>query len=477
MRLRWVIVSHQLEFLRGLSSAKLVAILLGGATTTATTKSDYNHYTSKNGVAAGAELIVLGTPSHEAQLDSVLRQAGAGHPTRILFPEEGADTVASLAAAFINFNSSVYNDGDGSTTGAPGTLFSVATGSTLTIIVPDGSWAGARAVVAHIRARYLALNPCASSLRSLQLNHARVTAHTSPLIEALRAGAGRGRLTTLEACAMLLEELEDIVLPLATGNDSVGDSNGNGNSNSSRLCSYSASASLLYRGLDRLAARARAIMAPLVKLSSSRKLHAVGKDSDCNGAKSSSPSLVFTTSQIESWTCALQRVAASYKIPLAVRGVRHCHVCGTALATAVILPKHIRGRKHCAAVAHAYLITKSSDDGSVDASGFCGGNSLCGHSSDGGFDRKDHCHTQQQQQQQQQQQNQQQQQQQQQRKQQQLRLQHQQPISDEAASAVFEAHSTRILAQACIEPPDVAFVNLACRLGIAGADVSAWAKS
>ena len=69
--------------------------------------------------------------------------------------------------------------------------------------MPDGSWECARALVVELRRR------CAPhALRCVHLDAARVAAHTSPLLDALHPGAGRGRLSTLEACANALRILE-----------------------------------------------------------------------------------------------------------------------------------------------------------------------------------------------------------------------------------------------------------------------------
>ena len=65
--------------------------------------------------------------------------------------------------------------------------------------MPDGSWEGARALVSEFARR-------AVKVRYVALDAARVASHDSPLLGALHPGAGRGRLSTLEAVAMMLAE-------------------------------------------------------------------------------------------------------------------------------------------------------------------------------------------------------------------------------------------------------------------------------
>ena len=77
----------------------------------------------------------------------------------------------------------------------------------MTVVVPDGSWEHAHALVRALAVRRTALGLMPH--RYVRLADLTVEQHESPLIEALKAGAGRGRLSTLEACAMMLAEAEE----------------------------------------------------------------------------------------------------------------------------------------------------------------------------------------------------------------------------------------------------------------------------
>lgn len=75
----------------------------------------------------------------------------------------------------------------------------------LNIIVPDGSWECAKALVREIRKQVTSLQvPCVS------LDMTIVSIHHSTLIEALKEGQGLGRISTLEAIAIFLKQSGNI---------------------------------------------------------------------------------------------------------------------------------------------------------------------------------------------------------------------------------------------------------------------------
>ena len=90
----------------------------------------------------------------------------------------------------------------------------------VTVIVPDGSWEHVKAMVKSLVSR--AKVKYGNDLGCVRLVDSNVQAHTSPLIEALQKGQGTGRLSTLEACAIFVAELEDAIL--AHTEDVLGDS-------------------------------------------------------------------------------------------------------------------------------------------------------------------------------------------------------------------------------------------------------------
>ena len=128
--LRVVVVVHPTEFLRPTSTARVLA-----------------------GLGAAA-LLVYGCPAHDRQLDALL----AAEDVALLFPEDGADGPAALGGA-----------------------------RRPVVLVPDGPWACARALVAALDAR------AGRRLRRVALAPEAVAAHASRLLDALHPGAGAGQ--------------------------------------------------------------------------------------------------------------------------------------------------------------------------------------------------------------------------------------------------------------------------------------------
>ena len=228
---RLVLVAHPSELFRTTASAPLVPVLI-----------------------RRAAFAVWGV--HTATIDAALASGAA-----ILFPDEAADAI------------------DAETWRG-------------TIIVPDGSWARAQAVVAALdrRAAHLGLE----RVRRLALAEASLTSMHSPLVDALHAGSGRGRCSTAEAVALACRE---------GGDDEA--------------------AAVLTDAVERLAAKvAAALPRP--------------------------PSPRTRAYDETSWVAALSLPSTTAP---AVQGVRRCVVCGAGLARADALQAHVRGRRHRAAVA------------------------------------------------------------------------------------------------------------------------------
>ena len=127
-------------------------------------------------------------------------------------PLTPADTPATLGGAvnyLFNFLAAVApidideNAGATPVSGASGALLK---GERRTLVVPDGSWECARAVVRELRSRLARLGKPPAALPFVPLDDSKVKLHHSPLIEALKAGQGQGRISTLEACALFLRE-------------------------------------------------------------------------------------------------------------------------------------------------------------------------------------------------------------------------------------------------------------------------------
>ena len=174
--IHWVVVTHPTEFVRATSTAKIAARTLCGGATRDT-----------------CEWLLFGCKAHTHRLDELLTgNEGAVH---ILFPrkehcDEGGTSAAEAFAAF----SATASESKGKDEPAV---------KQWVVIVPDGSWECAKALVAEIQRR------AGRRIKLLELDRDRVAATTSQLIDALHHGSGCGRISTLEACAQLIEEAGD----------------------------------------------------------------------------------------------------------------------------------------------------------------------------------------------------------------------------------------------------------------------------
>ena len=331
-RLRWVLVTHPNEFLRSTSTAKLAVQLMGSGHTAARDDGDVS------------ELLVYGARCHSARLAAALSDPNV----RILFPAERPDeercsgggggggggatcqTVPELVAELSAKAEPPQAAPDlEPRAGAEPSACESQLRPTLTLVVPDGSWEAARAIV-HAMQR---LAPPASSerrpLRHVGLDERRIARHTSPLIEALRAGAGLGRISTLEACALFLDEA-------AAAGRTAEAAEGSALDDAARVLRP------LVRHIDRLSA----LPAP--------------RDPDPPPCPSSAADGV-----LQAWVRTLQAAArrcAASGVESHALGLRRCPVCGIALATPLNMTAHVVGRRHCEAVARAQPPPASTED-------------------------------------------------------------------------------------------------------------------
>jgi protein-L-isoaspartate(D-aspartate) O-methyltransferase len=318
-RIRFVVACHPLEFLRSTSSAKLAVQLLQGSAS----------------CACDGELLVIGAECHRALLDAAVRSSG---PTFVLFPGAAHETLtveqalasatAQLDTAHCNNTSSAdgdkSNDDDGKA--SQGTSDDDED-AVMTVLVPDGSWECARAVVRALKSRA----PDGSELRTVRLDDALVRAHFSPLIDALKPGQGAGRVSTLEAMAIFLSEVADanVVRPGSHAWD-----------------------------VDRTVPTAfMAGLAPLVE----HVLSASGRERDPGGGggDGGSRAAAHPRGLVQEWTEALraEAVTTSETVLAALpQGLRHCPLCHETLATPLRMPQHLLGRKHASEVAKRALL-------------------------------------------------------------------------------------------------------------------------
>ena len=201
-KIRWVIITHPSEFLRSSSTARLAAALLGSDhCTPATSRLDDMESETETEAetelfrSIDCELLVFGSARHEASLREVV---GSAVPPLVLFPLPAGQSETPAEA--LTCMRRVDRQSACTATGSEDA-------TTVTVLVPDGSWDCARALVRALIALRCSLTASngapGSPLRFIRLSDNLVAHHTSSIIDALRTGAGKGRLSTLEAMAMV----------------------------------------------------------------------------------------------------------------------------------------------------------------------------------------------------------------------------------------------------------------------------------
>ncbi|CAE7376005.1 GALNT10 [Symbiodinium natans] len=309
-QVHFALLCHPLEFLRSSSSGKLLPCVLG------------------------ADLFVFGVGAHADRLDEIIND----RRTHFLLPGDGSRSLEEWLSRPVPEDA------------APGKSDAENRRLPLILLVPDGSWEQVQALRSAVDRRRSADGlppvPC------LRLQEAAVQAFHSPLIDALKPGAGKGRISTFEACALFLREAEDVwPLPPGTWKNAL-------------------------RALEPMVeALRRTLFLP-------EPLEATG----------------VPTVALENAVRALQKVAPS--APLR-DGLRRCVVCGAAFATPLRMRDHLRGRRHCTAVALQHFRE-------------CGAAGYAGHPA----------------------------------------------VDDAEAQRIFTAFSTTPLSHCSAEPPDVALVML-----------------
>ena len=304
--LHWVMVVHPNEFLRSTSTVKIASRFL------------------ERLQGMSCEVLVYGFHQHQQRLDSILHEltsesaTARDHKTFILFPETEAPDSLSVSGSATTIEPSQPDLKQVSTTSICNPIIteertapdlpntkSKESGSKMTIIVPDGTWENARAIVSEIRRKV-----SHDQLPSFSLNPDIVGRNFSPLIETLKEGQGMGRITTLEACALLLSEV--IRQPNLPGDT-------------------------LLAGLDLLVEYINGTVDnPFDEKTYGR-----------------------SDEHFKKWTAEIQAVAQ--ELPTAVTatpvGLRRCPLCCEYLATPHRMQQHIRGRRHCSVVAHRFFLS------------------------------------------------------------------------------------------------------------------------
>jgi protein-L-isoaspartate(D-aspartate) O-methyltransferase len=276
----FTVVCHPNEYLRSTSSAKIAVRQM-----------------------ANSRMLVYGARTHRRHISDLAKE-DFGHRkvsdenlTYVLFPEgpkERTYTVEEMIQHIKGKSNGEEKDQLKSTATAQNTPRKIE----VNIIVPDGSWECCRSLVNDMER--LSCN----KIKYVTLNLESVKRFHSPLIEALKKGQGFGRISTLEACALLLKEMGD-------------------ETSSNRLLQA---------------------LVPLTNYVLEQKKKEV---------------LSFKKPRHYSqWLEHLRRASTtaveegSYNLPI---GLRRCTICQETLATPIRMREHVKGKKHCELVFRKYL--------------------------------------------------------------------------------------------------------------------------
>ena len=296
----------------------------------------------------------------------------------------------------------------------------------LTVLVPDGAWQSARVLALELlRMVDLELprmvgnaqggkqggkqggagggaGGSGGGARFVGLAGSRVAAHTSAVMEMLRQGAGRGRLSVLEACAMMRDEMQDeiemrgeiaaaqvagageaaqmaeaeaeavveaveaVAREVEAGSTEVAAveaREGVGGEGRAPVMARERSGEAgarVQRGLVPLIAclqtlheeERQAVEAEVTPEAAGDGRGGGGGGGVAGGGRGGGGG---AGGSLEAWVVALAaaaRRAAPHSYPV---GLRRCAVCGAALASPLRMQAHLEGRKHCEAVARRHL--------------------------------------------------------------------------------------------------------------------------
>ena len=292
---KFSVLCHPNEFLRSTSTSKIAVRVLGEEM---------------------AQMIVVGGGDEQkCRMETLIKHQkhkSSTSCTFLLFPSASSQNCSPA----ISVSEMFEQIKDSTTAFAP---CSNTSSNIINIIVPDGSWECCRAMVR-------VLERCGTDLQCVRLDPDKVECHRSPLIEALKSGQGQGRISTLEAIALFLQEAAETMETMEII-ETMGIEN----------CLKKRAEILLNQGLP-----------PLVHFVEVKKQTVTRSDTT---KKTTASSQIISKTIKKQWVAAL-RSAALKETSLAsflrdTFGLRYCCICGETLATPIRFVEHIKGKKHC----------------------------------------------------------------------------------------------------------------------------------
>tara|TARA_B110000091_G_C13796775_1_gene468221 strand:- start:51 stop:2345 length:2295 start_codon:yes stop_codon:yes gene_type:complete len=245
-----------------------------------------------------SKMLIYGASTHRRGISEAVRSCGDNNNkgdgttlTYILFPEGPSERTYSVDEMMQQVQTNNNNTTDDN--------FNV------NIVVPDGSWECCRSLVSEME------RLSHSTIKYVTLNATQVATFHSPLIEALKKGQGLGRISTLEACALLFREMGDETASLAL---------------------LQALVPLTNFVLEQKKKKTLSFKKPRHY---SKWLEQIRRAADASETATADGEKEQITT-----------------IPI---GLRRCTICCETLATPIRMKQHVKGKKHCELVFRNYL--------------------------------------------------------------------------------------------------------------------------
>eukprot|EP01063_Lacrimia_lanifica_P022841 TRINITY_DN30357_c0_g1_i1.p1 TRINITY_DN30357_c0_g1~~TRINITY_DN30357_c0_g1_i1.p1 ORF type:complete len:476 (+),score=161.33 TRINITY_DN30357_c0_g1_i1:76-1428(+) len=301
-RVNFAVLYHPNEYLRSTSTGKLVSQVLGG------------------------EMVVYGC--HEERVNQLVDDPN----TYILFPHETAVTLRDICGArpaVADAPSSASTtlpsaQGEAKAQDAPPAPLNTDALKAVTVVVLDGTWRQARTLFSLLEKR----NP---NIKRLRLDLAHAGAHQS-LFNALRKQSEAGRVSTFEACMLLLSEAAEDTTAL----EGV----------MKQMVSF-----LTFEKHTKSPFAEVAVSAERKELSIAGQKR---RTEACSGVPRLEKKAVKNSTDVELETWIEKLKNAAERLPLPPPVVRRCRHCELFL-TPARLHEHLRGRLHAQTVAKDFL--------------------------------------------------------------------------------------------------------------------------
>ena len=280
--------------------------------------------------AKGSRMLVYGARNHRRLITDAV-----GHKNEATsFAKEASISITSSSSSSLSPTFVLFPEGPSDQTCSVDEMVRYArtssTSTSINILVPDGSWECCRSIVQD-------MSRMNTSIQFVRLNQKKVNKYQSPLIEALKEGQGQGRITTLEACALLCAEMNQQQMY-----------------HQMLQCMKGLTEYILRQRMKQILSfrKPRYYTKWLEYI---RHAAAATAGAGVGGGAGAGDAACGGDDNSDSYSDGATGTAII--LPL---GLRSCTICCETLATPVRMLEHVCGKKHCERVFRTYLSSSSS---------------------------------------------------------------------------------------------------------------------